>query len=478
MKKFLLIAAALLPLALSAKSPELQITPAELPTGVEVAPTQGFIDTSNSDSGYPLGAGAIAIVFNYQELVINQNCETPAKIYVDDFETPAAESFARGIDIDSHLIGTVLFKRGDYSNTGIYKVEVPEGFFLYADGTDDNGDLYGTIPTPALTLYYEIYVGYSITPTPGVVAEIQDIVISFPDADEVEMNAGVDAIEFFMDNGADYTVVTTIMDYDGDGKKNDVVLSLSDGGIAIEALIDAGTYSLLVPAGKFTYKTYGDNYATDPEDYVERQSEYLFFKYVIPSFPQPAILPSTEDIQTEFVEFDIILPEGFQVMLRNDKVNSGIYTVSDNGVVNDGAAIMNARINPASFYDATTGTYNWPDEIVLELYDMDTYEFIDKWVPEDGNYCLRLGKSLFSGTYTNASGTTFASSPEFDYFYTVKNTSTDTSVIDVEKAELPDETVTVYTLTGIRVALNADKAVLGELAPGLYIVNGKKMLKH
>lgn len=480
MKKILLAAALLLPLAVSAKDPVLQITPEPLPTGVSVTPAQGFVDVSLSDQGNPKGVGAIAIVFNYQEVTINEKCKTPAKLYKNDFTTPVEESFFRGIDIESHMIASVLFKKGAYNNTGIYKVEIPEGFFVYADGVDSNGDLTGTNPTPALTLYYEIYVGYAISPTPGVVPEIQEIVLTFPDADEIVMNES-GQIAFFQDNGPDYLVVTNIMDYNNDGKKNEVVLSLSDtDGIAIEALIEPGTYSLQIPAGKFTYKTYGPDYASDPTDFVERTSPYLFFKYDIPFFAQPEIIPATDEPVESFSLFDIILPDSFQKWTNNDKVNNNIYTVSDNGVVNDGAPVMIAKINPELFYDPATTDYDYPaSEVILSLYDADENKFIDEWTPAPGNYCLRLGKSLCFGQYTDSMGNvSFVDTPQFDYYYTVQNSGSETGVEDIENAEIADETVTIYTLSGIRVALNAAPEVLGELAPGIYIVNGKKMLKH
>lgn len=495
MKKILLLAAALLPMMLSAKSPQLQITPAPLPAGVSVSPAQGFVNVSNNDQDYPKGVAAISITFGGREIAINEQCTTPAKIYVNDFTTPVAESMSRGVEIMTHKMATVLFKNRAYNNTGIYKIEVPEGFFYYdepdtnAPEAQEDGDVdvndqpVGTIDpslyTPALTLYYEIYIGYAVSPTPGVVPELQNIVVTFPDADEITMNGG-DPIEFFKTNGSNYNITTTIMDHNGDGKVNDVVFSFGDDdGIAMEAFINPGEFNLMIPAGKFTYKTYGANYASDPTDFVERKSIYMYLQYEIPHFAQPAIIPDTEEPLESFTLFDIILPDNIVKMTNSDMVQNNIYSVSDNGVVNDGAPMMQAKINAANFYDAETDSYIYPEkEIILDLYDPETYEFIEEWTPASGRYCLRLGKSLFFGQYTDAFGKVeYINSPRFDYYYTIKNSIGGTGVENMENAEIADETVTVYTLSGIRVAVNEDPAVLGQLAPGLYIVNGKKMLK-
>ena len=92
-------------------------------------------------------------------------------------------------------------------------------------------------------------------------------------------------------------------------------------------------------------------------------------------------------------------------------------------------------------------------------------------------YCLRLADSLFTGMYQSlieGADPEIINSNPFDYYYTIDNGSSE--VESVEVAE-PAKTGDVFTLTGIRVAKNADAATIDALAPGFYIVNGKKIVK-
>lgn len=491
MRKSLLLAALALPLLMAAKDPQLQITPQPLPEGVSsVSPAQGFIDVSNDEYASPKGCGAIGIKFGGKQVAINKNCKTPAKLYKDNFETPVEESFIRAIEPMVHLEGSVLFKKGAYNTTGIYKVEIPDGFFVYADGTyDKDGDETGTVPTPGMTLYYEIYVGYNVSPAPGVVPELEVVMLNFPDADEVQINsvASVPGLSgdllFYEENGSYFSISPTVMG------KNQVALSFGSDGIS-QTFINPGEFTIAIAAGKFSWKTYGPDYATDPTDFVEHKSPYMIIKYTIPHFPQPAIYPDTFEPVQSFEFFELTMPENLTKWINNDKVVSYIYPVSDNGVLNTAAPLMACLIdiddpdclvpdpsNPGqTIYD--------PNAVILYLYDIFTNENVpvadwkrlEKWSPADGQYCLRLGKDLFSGMYKSmlTDQDSFVNCPAFDYYYTVSGNGT--GVKDVEEIAGEDG-LTIYTITGLLVAKNAPAEAFNALAPGLYIVNGKKLLK-
>lgn len=471
MKKSLLLASLmLLPIAALAKSPTPANEPAPLPTGVSVAPSQGFVDISGSN--YPLGVSSIGITFGGKEIVINENCTTPAELYYNDFSTPYVTTLSRSVDAQTWSTAGVIFKGGTYKNNGVYKIVIPEGMFCYASGTDSNGDPTGTEPTPGMTLYYEIYVGYQVIPAPGVVSELEDIRLVFADADEVIANNGANSVSFYKDNAAgDYSVIQEVADLNNDGIKNTVVFRIDQDGIAA-TFSESGVFGLNIPAGAYTYRIYGPNHATDPTDYVEYTTDEILVKYNIPKIPQPEIWPYTDETVEEFEYFELTMPDNFTKWFQNDRTYSNLYGVTDNGVVDTTYPYVRAMVTD---YEDCTETM-----IVLHLIDATTLEPLDSYTPpRSGLYCFRLGESLFSGEYQSliqGASPEFITSDPFDYYYEVKVQGGSSSVIDIEEAAKAD-TVTVYTFTGIRVALDADPAVLGGLAPGLYIVNGKKMLK-
>lgn len=83
----------------------------------------------------------------------------------------------------------------------------------------------------------------------------------------------------------------------------------------------------------------------------------------------------------------------------------------------------------------------------------------------DGKYVLVFP----AGSFSSYDGTTATRCEPIELVYYIKS-----EVVAVEEVA-NDSNFTVYTMTGIRVAENADAAALKQLAKGLYIVNGKKV---
>ncbi|MCM1153338.1 MAG: hypothetical protein NC328_06775 [Muribaculum sp.] len=104
--------------------------------------------------------------------------------------------------------------------------------------------------------------------------------------------------------------------------------------------------------------------------------------------------------------------------------------------------------------------------ITLTLNEKHANTHIDQIVP-GGQYELEVP----SGIVYWMDGTTRANFPKTTYTLTMKSV-----VSGVDGIEADNTLYTVYTLTGIRVLNNADADALKALNPGLYIVNGKKVL--
>lgn len=469
MKKLLLTLALMAPVAMLAKEPSLRITPEPLPEGItSVAPIQGFVEVAGSV--YPQGVSNIGVNFP-QDVEVNEANTTEALLYFNDFSTPADKTLAASVDQLTLRTGGVIFKGRSWNKTGIYKIVIPEGYWIYTDSRE---------LSPAMTLYYEIYIGYNVLPTPGVVEELQNIVLTFWEADEVRrsQNAGL-SMEFYKDNseGA-YACNYEIMDYNNDGRNNQVVFSFGSSDGISQTFIEPGVFGLRIDAGFFEYIVYGPNYPTDPEDFVKRTNEPLLFKYNIPNIPMPEIDPAPFEPLEAFTEFTLWMPDRFTKWFTNDRSASNIYAVNENGVVDTSVSLCRVRFVLANNLDEDTEQV-YPDRIVLNLFDVDTNEPLESFTPADGLYCLRLADGLFSGEYASlidGVAPEFVNSSAFDYYYEIKNDPS-SGVEEIESmVEAAGDLCTVYTLSGICVARNADVSILNSLKPGLYIVNEKKVI--
>ncbi|MDE6010161.1 MAG: hypothetical protein K2F87_01760 [Muribaculaceae bacterium] len=455
MKKLILLSAAIAALCLpaGARAPQPVNPPSEIPANITVSPAQGFVDVGPTAS--PLGVSAIGLTFT-QEIVVNRENKEPALLYYNDFDTPAETTLSANVNPETWLTGSVLFKERTWTLDGLYKVEIPAGMFLYASGQDINGDRTGTDPTPALTLYYEIYKGYVVTPGSGTVQELSRTVISFSDADEVTTSSGISKMDFFMDNSdAPFSHGYQITDSDGDGKKNDVVITY--GG----PVSTPGVYTLLVPADSFKFRVYGENYSSDNTDFVEYSNPEMVIKYTVARGEAPAIEPDPAETQTEFSTFQISIPEDCELFFVDTMGKSPIYGVDAHGNVDTTKQYAYAKPLPRG---------EGEDFITLNLFDPLTNRRIDTLRLEKGAYCLRIVSGFFYGSWTDpATGeVSFGGSEAYDYIYTVGKTVGVDKVADAE-ADGP-----VFNLQGVKVAEHLDAST--RLPKGIYISAGRKVV--
>lgn len=447
-----------------ARTPEPVNAPAPVPEGITVDPPQGFVDTSNPVS--PNGVSSIGFTFSgAREVMPNPARTAEAKLYYNDFTTPIEVSRVATVDQMSWRTVGVLFKERTWKLEGLYKVEIPEGMFVYVDGTDASGERTGTDPTPAMTLYYEIYRGYNISPASGPVEQLDYIDIRFPDADEVTVNNTISDAQFYLDNSDDpYSFSHSIEVDPATGKQTMVRLKLMDAdGNEVTA---PGTYGVNIPAGVFSFRVYGDDYAEDPTDYVEYSTHEMLVKYVVTRGEQPRIEPSPEDEVESLGDFRLYLPDGMNLWFVDSMGKSYLYQVDE--VTGE---IDNTRIIAYAVAD----DYKPGDTFVtLGLYDPQSYERLTKFEPSPGTYCLITSRSLLYGEWpatSNSDAFTGGSDPYY-YFY---------RVVDINSGvECPGACVEaeqdgpLFNLQGVKVADRA--AAASRLPKGVYISGGRKIM--
>ncbi len=458
---------AMAPANMSAHAPQPVNPPAELPAGISVSPVQGFVDISNNAS--PNGVSSIGLSFS-QEVVPNAANTEPALLYHNDMDTPAASTLITSIDTETWRLGGVIFKDRTWNVAGVYKVEIPAGMFCYASGVNDLGEPTGTEPTPGMTLYYEIYKGYSLSPASGTYGSLSEAELTFTDAYEVEANPSANTISFYMDNSMDsYMVKYELVAPTTDDEHYAVKFSFGSNGSYGE-VSTPGIYGLLIPAGAFTYRSPGPSFATDPTDYVERTNEEILVKYTVPRYPAPEIDPDPNFAIKQFDSFNIYLPDGFTLWFADNMAQNNIYRVDEEGNIDTTKVYAYAKAGAANASDGF---------VTLNLYDPVSHQPLATYTPDEpGLYCLRLCTSLLFGEWPAAvsGGEPYlGGSDAYDYFYTVISATTGIGCPGVE-AETISPLGGVYNLNGVRVAEEADAATMRSLPKGVYISGGRKIM--
>ena len=205
---------------------------------------------------------------------------------------------------------------------------------------------------------------------------------------------------------------------------------------------------------------------TTPETYTEGGSYILYIPEAfflvgteIDTHPSAAFFGSYR-IPFDPIEITVS-PEGGEVtsLTRIDIDGPGI---EDAGVDYNADPITITDANGKVVYTAT------PDMLDATSFDWDSWSFLGYYlepnITEPGTYVLNIpaGFLLFDfGENVNKA---------LEVVYNL--TTTGITSVAVEKAD----SYTVYTISGVLVLNNADANALSTLAPGFYVINGKKVL--
>lgn len=454
MRKTLLLAALALPMAMIAREPSLVNPPAPLPDAVKaVSPEQGFIDTSGDVS--PLGAGEISFVFAGAAEVV-ANTSVTSELYRDG--KLLATSGKAYVDAMGNRIASINF--GRQVKVGWYEVKMTEGQFTI-----------GGQPSPAMSLFYQIEGFCNILTTPGIIYQIDDVILGFDkNVFKVELDSEKLAelaclAHIRNDDGADVTPeFEMVAEAFEEGGEWGVAIRFGQiGGIGGMALMNEGNYEVNIPAGLIKSYSYGPDYATDPTDVIERTNPRYNLTYIIPSFPEPDCEPATYSVVECFDKFVLTMPSGLTILFADNMASSIIYPVVD-GVVDMDTPLYKVK---ATGWDITANTVSY------QVIDPATNTFAKTpIVPEPGDYALVLSDKAFSGTwkpYENIEARQVFAAP-YQFFFTVSGESA------VENVEAVADDFTVYNLQGVRVAKGISAAQVNALPAGLYIVNGKKVM--
>lgn len=441
------------------------------PSGATILPTpDSRVDVSPNK--FPLGVSAISFQFSGQDVAKNDNNTKPAELYYEDFTKPACTTLTVSIDMETWKTAGVIFP-GTWSKNGKYKIFIPSGMFSY-----------GGTPNPDMTLYYEINVGWYATPVDQlVVTDLQEIVLTFPDATNVEFTSG---------NRTTFGTRDTSYGFSQSIEGNRVIYRMSQGGVGV-GLTTPGQYMLHVESGSIAFVQNGEN----------RTNDEIRLTYHIPEAPEPNVWPFADEVVTEGLEyFEVTPPGGFEnspFFLMNNQASNALYRAdADTGEVDKSYTIAvvkvllgecdfeNRRMYLALYDPLTMEPLNF--ELVTEDEDgnwipMDEWYVkpgsLKSWKPEvTGSYCLMLAQGLYSGEYTSivsGSAPKFITSSPYRFYYDIEGT--DLSEVKDGEIVIPDySVVNAYSLTGIRVIKNGTLDDVKNLPAGFYVVNGKKIV--
>lgn len=456
MKRTILIASLLLPMMMSAKSPDLVNPPAPRPAGVRVvSPDQGLVDLSGDKS--PKGVGEISFTFSSTDIKIAEGMK--AELWKEG--ELYRYNVSAYVDAMGNPLASIFF--GACTKPGWYEVKIPEGFFVVSGHTIE-----------AFSLFYQIDEPFSIYPAPGVVEDLSELVFKFVDCDQIVINNRAVSTIFPLgvldSNNNSYNIIPKV-----DNAEHCVYLKFDNNGIAAY-LTEPATYSIDIPAGYLEARVWGPNYATDPTDYVAHVNPRYTLKYIIPSYPQPDCDPESGTEVDGFYSFSLTLPRGAELQFVNDRSTSGIYPMNPDGTVDMSEMVYALKLKEATNDDTGEGpSCDKTNGIVTYfLYDTANNVFYSKpQTPAPGEYAFVCDAGSFTVNWTGLSGNTewFVQNAPFRYLYTVRNNST--AVEEIEEAE----NFNVYSVTGLTVGRNMSKEAVEALAPGFYIVNGRKVMK-
>lgn len=365
----------------------------------------------------------------------NQDCKASMKFYKDGIEVAhelnSGKMVEYGVEGDAVGVSYVYNKENRGKGTfdpGSYRIFVPEGFML-SDGE----------PTAELDVTYTLRQQPEavISPQEGMLEEFPSrISLTFPAATSLVLKKTPtgefddEALAFYCpEESINPPVVVT---------DNTIEIILS------HEYTSAGRYTLRVPGGWIKATIDGEERTLAARDYTWR----------ILKFPIPDIYPPEGDVEAaDLGEIEIMLPSGytFKSWWQQSVFCPTIYAADANFKHSDTPTAAYSMEKKVSSGD-TDATFILPENVALA----------------PGNYQIVIRKSSF--TLYNSKGDEEQLDTELSYNFTVTD---DSGVASVSSTD----SFNIYSIQGFRIAKRASNADLDALPAGLYIVNGKKILK-
>lgn len=414
-----------------------------------VAPPQGVINMAE----YPAGCGAFTIRFPKIATPNRENPKTVELMYNGSSlksvsSADASVSMQDGFDkVTSSYEGVIDFWHVTTPDNlaitpGNYTLTVPEGFFLYEDGT----------PVPSISGEWQIK-GTSVTLTPAsssVVTSISTITATFKDAEKVTFTDNTTTETAYDDEGVAHTYKVYAVVLEPRSSDNVFIPTVTVEGNKViytfdPPVEDPGKYDFSIKAGSVSI--YDADGTMTPCSTVDA----IF--HIELELPAP-------DIEPVEGQYSVINPtrEGtnyaFFRLYADEKIT---YTLN----------------SYARFVPVTTGAGTSTNFYIMKnpnnvkgmiLVDQKISERTkdQPFEPVEGDYVLIVPAK----SYQTASGM----NSEYRYYYTFRHGQSSVTLL-----QTGDEGITVYTPTGVCVARNASTDILSSLPAGIYIVNGKKI---
>ena len=330
----------------------------------------------------------------------------------------------------------------EYTTNGWVTVEFPEGLFLLsADGLE--------VPSGSLSVTYNVSV-YVVVP--GLYTYVSDPI------DSVTVYA--DGIQL-VGNVSDIIVYDTeTQDEDWNNVKftegassEEVTDELNGEGIKVtfaKAYETAGSVEIVIPAGTFSF----DGATYDEEIYT-------FVTLDLPVIlPEPTVTPAdgatVEELATVTLSWNDSpmyqsysyeeIGDPFTLTFTADETAAPVVTD-----ITEYVEIVSDEVDNGIGFPQINSS-----EIVITFPEAYTAE---------GKYVISIPEG-----YAELENYQYTLNPALTLTYFIGDTNSIAKFVDAE-----DGFWTVYTTTGVLVTKTADAATLGNLAPGLYIINGQKM---
>lgn len=352
-----------------------------------------------------------------------------AELNSDCTETPYCGMLP--IQVTANDDNTFTVDLGTFVNTqGWLSVFFPAGYFMLT--TD-----YGKVPSPSFEVSYNIEV-YTVMPTNFAVLEEPFETFTIY-ADNIKLIGDVEKIEMrdvttyeLLANGASYKEV------------NDPTYGSGIEFTLSSAYDKWGYFMVTVPL------------ATLSIDNVPYYSD-IMLNYSVHVMSAPTVTPESGSEVKELVSIQINWEDSalYQSFVWEEE-GSTPFTISYNGGTPED---ITGNVLIENVYDENV---DW-DEVLSSTLAI---SFAESPFTKLGKYVVTI-----PANYVEIAKYEYTTNEALTLEYTVADTG-------VSEVVAPEAGVwTVYTLSGVKVLETADGSLLDSLAPGLYIINGQKVIK-
>ncbi|MDE5774054.1 MAG: hypothetical protein K2H86_06325 [Muribaculaceae bacterium] len=397
-------------------------------------------------------------IYNPGVPVPNPECTTPARLYINDVLVDEIESTSTRVQrfiMQADECFTLNFSSKPYKTPGQYRVTVPEGFVTYKDTENINAAAeYEFTILPPVKIVAEPAAGF-LKEMPRYVTLTFEGVAEVIDNKKKPTGNGDGAIRFDNPEGFCYPQITiegNVMSlYFGPNEEapEDAQVPDEEDDIAYIAK-EVVSEDYMTWIGEYTLTFNANNLTFVMPDGTRRNNYLTILSWYVPAVECPTVSPAPGELD-EISEFSVTLPGEGTYRMWSPIETPRVYSVDVFGTMTQVAKFV---LDGASIKDQRTANFKLATPI-----------------REAGQYTVIIGKSAF--WMNNPDGTSIWNGCPYDFNYEVTG-----RISGVNEVSAAAESYDVYTAAGLCVGRGLDSETLKSLPAGLYIVNGKKIIKH